>query len=1275
MGLLDKKYQFLLPDENYLTDKVVLAQAWKKAHQYIRSTNWYADTFELDRSAIDLDAKLNKWIYELKDEKFSFEPLRLVPAPKTERWHFKKIVPPESFSLDGLLEATGDQDFSHAWRPDIDKQEASKSLRPLAHVTIRDQSLMTALMMCLANKVETLQCDTSTELKKVHTKKLVNYGNRLYCTFNDDEANFSWGNSTTYSKYFSDYQRFLERPMYFGGEALQKKVKDQQVFEVHLDLEKFYDRIDRLKLTKKIHTLCDEKKDAIVTRLLTCFEHWVWDDESPTIYDHVCSQNNSIIPSGIPQGLVAGGFLSNIYLLDFDHYIGELIGSDLNEGIHLVDYCRYVDDMRLIIVVDESIKVKSVEDSIHEKLGNKLQDIGLKFNQEKTRVETFRSKNSGISTKLHDIQSKVSGPLSINEIDEQLGSLEGLIGLADSLRSNESDKDNTNPLALIDGLNNDVREDTLLRFTANKIHTLLKQKRSLVAQEVGEDGKLKAGSWDYLQERMARKFIACWSKDPSLVLMLKKGLELFPDKRILKPVLEQLRIVIERKEYPKQQKIAGYCLGEIFRHAAIAIHIKDHWAFPAHANVEGFFESLQIHAVDIIENEDDKDKNILEQARFFCLVRNDSCLGKDTNSESFNTITKMMKGFRSISPDMKVADFVANALLAYQLAENKTLVVRAVNCMLEKAEKNSHITKHKKLNYLNAQTFCKKVAAESPMFFVALFNAAKNNDLSWPKSFKELITQTGIMYPPISGNLKRFNGSEWISLLGVIKRTDNPFAHENAALALLMAIFNGGKFGVKKDAIADDVIEFEKIIDIANCKVSCKDWSKIQSLDVEVEILQPGNDEEAIFPVPEWVSDSHKSLYRIGIFLRSCLLGSIDWSGMNVRMANQAKYTGLKTSFMKRQLGMMHSPEAINGETAPMSGWVSSLLFHLLQWPGASIHDGGYDWPIVWDMKALKKLVEERIKYQKSLFCKMSGIPAYVEKVNLDWPKEKQDLRVVMVQSLLPLKGDFADHGLMLDTSIYRARHRRHVAAVAELILHKSYSHSSIDDTNYKRTDIDLIIWPELAVNNDDMDILKCLADKTGAVIFTGLTFTTLPGVDGPNNIAKWIIPKKQASGRQFINRLQGKWNMMQDEVGKIKPWRPYQLLIELVHPAFPKEKGFMLTGTICYDATDIKMTADLKNKSNAYLIVALNKDVNTFDSMVDALYYHMYQHVVLVNTGEFGGSVAKAPYKESYDKLITHVHGANQVSISSFEMNMFDFRNLGKSYKSGKKLKTKPAG
>src|SRR5450830_1417848 len=90
MGLLANKYRALQPTFEYLTDKVVLAQAWKKAHQYIRSTNWYADNFELDRSAIDLDERLDHWLADLKSPDFSFDDLRLVPAPKAERWTFVK---------------------------------------------------------------------------------------------------------------------------------------------------------------------------------------------------------------------------------------------------------------------------------------------------------------------------------------------------------------------------------------------------------------------------------------------------------------------------------------------------------------------------------------------------------------------------------------------------------------------------------------------------------------------------------------------------------------------------------------------------------------------------------------------------------------------------------------------------------------------------------------------------------------------------------------------------------------------------------------------------------------------------------------------------------------------------------------------------------------------------------------------------------------------------------------------------------------------------------
>lgn len=1263
MALLSSKYHQLIPAEEYLTDKVVLAQAWKKSHQYIRSTNWYADIFELDRSAINLNDRLDCWIEQLTQEEFCYIPLKLVPAPKSQSWEF---VEP-----------------SYSWKPkkynskeSKVQEDCAKPLRPLAHISIRDQTLTTALMMCIAGEVETLQGDTATDLDKVHGKGVVNYGNRLFCKFHNDRADFSWGNSVTYSKYFSDYRRFLARPSYFGSIGLQQKLSKEDIYEVHLDIEQFYDKVKRALLVKKIRGIIKNRYGSSVSdatllgRMLNQLVDWRWEKSSGDLYKDVCAKGGEDeAPLGIPQGLVAGGFFANIYLNEFDNEIATIIGKHISDGIRLIDYCRYVDDMRLIVIGAKN-NGPAIQESIEDLFKEKLLELGLSLNKEKTIVKPYRVKNSGVSSKLREIQGKLSGPLSAGEVDEQLGHIEGLIGLAEGLRAQSIDNENTNPLALIDRPSNDVREGTLLRFSANKIHSLLKQKRSLIAQEVDKAGKPVPGNWDYLQERIARKLIASWSYDPSLVLLLKKGLELFPDCRILKPIVSQLFKVIDGNSSAREKKTAEYCLCEIFRHSATIIHDKENWASPAHANIREYHERLQQYAVDLIDNDSCKNEYLVQQATFYLLVSNDSILENETLDNNFNFIIKIMKGFRTICNNMSVSDLVTNSILAFQLSKDKKAVIRSVSSIVEERSK-VFIYKggvvHYNVNYLNDNEIYRlglKMAQESMIFLKELILHARNNDYYWVTKVTSIAKSSAVFTLPVAGNLSWFSGSETVnlSLIGVLKRSDNPFSHENAILHLIIGLFRA-KY------------DFSSYLDIANCRISCSDWNSIQNLSTEIKV-EPNKVGAEVFPIPVWVENKHKPLYRLGVFIRSCLLGSVDWTGSHFLHSPEAKYSGIKTSFYKRQLGMIHSPESLAGECAPMSNWLSELLSRLLQWPGAKIHEGNYSWPKEWSLASVRSLVENRIEEQKKMYCVASSMPAYTERLSLGWSIEKSSLTVVMVQSMLPLKKDFSEHGLLLNTDSYRARHRRHVASVAELLLHKVHSQRSAkgDFTNAK-ADIDLIVWPELSINNEDIDILKRLSDKTGAIIFTGLVFKKLSGVDGPNNVALWIVPQKHDGGRQFLTRLQGKHNLMKDEVGKVKPWRPYQLMLELLHPAYPNEKGFVLTGSICYDATDIKLSADLKNKSDAYIISALNMDVATFDSMVDALYYHMFQHVTLVNTGEFGGSVAKAPYKERHEKLITHVHGAGQVSISSFEMNMFDFRNIGKNLRSGKKIKTKPAG
>lgn len=245
MSLMKDKYKQLKPTLDYLADPVVLAQAWKKSHSYIRSHNWYANTLELDASAINLEADLIAWGKELATQRYQATPIRLVPAPKTDVWTFEN------------------RNSHWEWRPARTqaklsakrrRAQLSEPLRPLAHLTIKDQTVATAMMMCMADAVETAQGPTDG-------RDVASFGNRLFCSWDEGRARFAWGSTTTYSKYFQDYQHFLKRT---AGAAKNLELfqtlfaaAPRTIFEVQLDMSAFYDSIDRTELLSKLRGVVD----------------------------------------------------------------------------------------------------------------------------------------------------------------------------------------------------------------------------------------------------------------------------------------------------------------------------------------------------------------------------------------------------------------------------------------------------------------------------------------------------------------------------------------------------------------------------------------------------------------------------------------------------------------------------------------------------------------------------------------------------------------------------------------------------------------------------------------------------------------------------------------------------------------------------------------------------------------------------------------------------------------------------------------------------------
>ncbi|MNN79832.1 hypothetical protein D3C81_1965080 [compost metagenome] len=99
-----------------------------------------------------------------------------------------------------------------------------------------------------------------------------------------------------------------------------------------------------------------------------------------------------------------------------------------------------------------------------------------------------------------------------------------------------------------------------------------------------------------------------------------------------------------------------------------------------------------------------------------------------------------------------------------------------------------------------------------------------------------------------------------------------------------------------------------------------------------------------------------------------------------------------------------------------------------------------------------------------------------------------------------------------------------------------------------------------------------------------------------------------------------------------------------------------------------------MRDITDGFVISALNKDIGTFDTMATALQFHMYQPIMLANTGQYGGSNAQAPFKAHHERQIAHLHGNNQAVISIFDIDLLAFQS-SRNVEPMKEKKAAPAG
>lgn len=1209
----------LSPTLETLRKEYVLVQAFKKTVSYIRNHNWFVDVLELDLATVDYTSFLTTLQEDLgRSTDWKSRNARLVPAPKSGPWVISK---------DGK------------WQPkENDDGNIQAELRPLAHIPLRDQVVAMAIMLCLADEVETLQGDPRLDVRNAaNRRRVVSYGNRLFCDpaspMRDAKLHHRWGASKLYRSYYHDYRTFVVRPEIVAAE-LRERANTKTVI-VQSDLSKFYDRVRPALLHEKVLSRLSIESPTF-RRLFKRAFNWKWAAQDAAAAQRMTDVAN-FKALALPQGLVASGFFANVVLLDFDDALRAVFDKPLVDGIILRDAARYVDDLRFVVQVHDEIELKDVESACHEWLEAILKKTapGLQANGKKTRAVAVHDAQRVMvrqSSRMRRIQETVSGGFDAHGGTQLLAALEGLFNTIGQFV--ETDENGTRwPLKAVP----DVRDETVARFVAARYRSTFRSLRPLLEDEAvttaepdaaGDEEPVDSASAILTKDELDRqcqafglRLVEEWIRNPGNVRLLRIGLDLFPDPSILESVLDLLKpLLVSPLDIAGTRLVAEYCLAELFRAAATETGlVPDAELLPAGIEIAQYQDMLRDYARELLAEQWESLSWFLRQQVLLFLAAM-SPVGVDIEAALADPETLQyarMLAFLQGQSDNNPSQWASHAVLARQ-------------------------------SYLDAESARRLVVPQlTRERFTELIDFA-------PAFAEELLVA--------NKRLRRLTGNESLRRLSLPERA-TVYAAADSTVSLV-------EEARRWDCRLRDEIS---LLEFAAQWLARRDETReLPPSSISVSFDGEGSfslsfgatSKNPLFTAPSWCAQRERWRFELGLLLRFVVTGQSDPTEAFRHPSwreDENCYRPPQWHWRLRRYSLYNGRDRLGPDWIPLSSWMESFLMALLHWPGALLPTGPF--------RKLRRILDaislcrSRIKELNQLRGSASGQLMLPVTPRSNWPKQSKapkSLRVCIAQVAVPEfmngrpTGSFGPHDPEFDAAATRHNYRRHLTAVLagiDQMLRVRATHRS-------QAGLDFLLLPELAVHPADVRTrLLPFVRRHRCWVFAGLTYHRCH-MGGPLvNSGLWVVPESSShAGVVYRVYEQGKQHLAPEEesafAGILQGHRPCQWLLRWRWSPKKADRPLILSGAICYDATDLALVSDLKSRSDIFAISALNRDVGTFDRMTDALHYHMYQMVILANHAHFGGSNAYVPYREQFQKQIFHLHGQDQAIVAFLDVS-----------------------
>jgi hypothetical protein len=778
------------PRLSNLAREEVLVQAWKKAHKWVRLHNWVEDVLELDLSAVNLRKLVDDWSTTIRGSSpLVPEPLRLIYAPKSSEWGFRK----------------------QKWRPLA--KSSVRQLRPLAKVSMRDQTIAMAFLICMADPVETALGNPKGDYRTARARGMVSYGNRLFCDDVGDQLRFRWGNAGTYRKYYQDFRNFIERPSRVIGEYFGD---DENWAEVRTDLSQFYDRVKGPELVKKARSIVVDESDSEFFDAMEQFFSWPWakeDTRRVKRYADSCDPRlDDFGTVGLPQGLVASGFFANLFLHDFDRAVWKLCESGLEYySWQIRDYSRYVDDMRFVLDLEDCPSDTDVKTEFLDVLQRLLDQHapGQYLNKGKTSV-IYGGKPSAlvpVADTMKIIQGNISGPLDTAGALQTLGMIEGLLTTKGDAETDLQGQDINLRSLLSPQL--EVKEETVARFSAYNWRKTFRSLRPLCEDDDDDQTTISRVFLDRRAAMFASQLVRKWVKDPSNVRLLRIAMDVTPSPTLLEAVIGLLLQHLDStKTNSTERQVCFYVASELFRAGSTETGLVREDQLPTHSGADlALYRSILAAFADrLIREISNAPWYVRQQAILFLCVqlRQDAVTRPSRYPRHMELYYSLHDLLRDELPRrLGMYDTVGLVLVLAQITRDER---RAASLILKILARASPADAHRALSLI--------LLDHQPIAEAVWDVADDDARATWRSLYHNLGYLAAKSFPT---DLSEVQQPTWYSLLDVVGSVANPFRQEFAAIALLRGLINAR------------AVETLGVLTPTRILVRCEDWSRLNT--------------------------------------------------------------------------------------------------------------------------------------------------------------------------------------------------------------------------------------------------------------------------------------------------------------------------------------------------------------------------------------------------------------------------------------------------------------